>query len=102
LHQTYILLNDKIFKNPRIPKNPRIKKNEKSAFGQRFSKMDIFKNVQKPKAPNFSDKNLAKNAFVTIMLSFPFFCEKCCDANFLNIFAKKDLGSFLCCKYTTK
>ena len=56
------------------------RKNEKSAFGQRFSKMDIFRNVQNQKAPNFPGKNLAKNAVVTIMLSFSFFLEKCCDA----------------------
>jgi hypothetical protein len=37
------------------------KKNENSAFGQRFSKMDIFKNVQKPKAQNILGKTLPKN-----------------------------------------
>jgi cystathionine beta-lyase/cystathionine gamma-synthase len=71
-------------------------KNEKSAFGQRFSKMDIFKNVQKPKAPNFPGKNLAKKRVVTIMLSFSFFREKCCDANFFYISFGNHLGTFLC------
>jgi hypothetical protein len=74
--------------------NPRIGKNEKSAFGQRFSKMDIFKNVQNQKAPNFPGKNLAKKRVVTIMLSFSFFLEKCCYANFFKSFSKKYLGTF--------
>jgi hypothetical protein len=48
--------------NTEIPKiNPRIRKNENSAFGQRFWKMDIFKNVQKRKAQNIPGKTLPKN-----------------------------------------
>jgi hypothetical protein len=37
-----------------------------------------------------------KKVVVTIMLSFPFFDEKCCDANFFqkNIFKKKQFRRF--------
>jgi hypothetical protein len=43
----------------------------------------------------------AKKVVVTIMLSFPFFDEKCCDANFFfekYIFKKKDLATFFVLK----
>ena len=56
--------------------------------------LDISKNVQKPKGLSGLCKNLGKKALVTEMLSFLFFNEKCCDANFLSVFIRKHLGTF--------
>jgi hypothetical protein len=48
------------------------RKNENSAFGQRFWKMDIFKNVQKPKAQNILGKKLEKTRCDHYALIFVF------------------------------
>ena len=47
-------------------------------------------------------KNVEKKAGQTIMLSFPFFSEKCCDANFFKNILKNDLSVFLSVKYIEK
>jgi hypothetical protein len=45
--------------------------------------LDISKNVQKSKVHRRPAKNLANFPFVTIMLSFSFFYEICCEHIFL-------------------
>ena len=64
-----------------------------------FSQIDFghFKNVHFGFAQNKLAKKL-KKVIVTIMLSFPFFLEKCCDANFFRkiLFIKKMIEAFFC------
>ena len=64
-----------------------LSKNNFSGFDVQNSILDIFEMSILPKSQSGLGKR-TKKRLVTIMLSFSFFVEKCCDANFYLFFIK--------------